>query len=79
MHTLRERVDEAKAEQCYSQALSLAEELEMRPLQALCHLALGLLSSRSGDVATSHKALSIAAAMFQEMDMHFWLERTRSP
>ncbi len=44
--TLREPVDEERARQSYSQALSLAEELEMRPLQGQCHLALGLLSTR---------------------------------
>jgi tetratricopeptide (TPR) repeat protein len=77
MHTLRDAVDEANAQQSYSQALSLAEELDMRPLQALCHLALGLLSSRSSDVATSRKALRTAATMFQEMDMHFWLKKAQ--
>ena len=43
--TLREPVDEERARQSYSQALSLAEQLEMRPLQGQCHLALGLLGS----------------------------------
>ena len=39
-----------EAEQCYREALTLAEELEMRPLQAHCHLGLGKLYRRIGRV-----------------------------
>ena len=78
VHTLREPVDEKRARQAYSQALSLAEELEMRPLQGQCHLGLGLLSTRSNDAAPSRKELSTAATMFREMDMQFWLEKAES-
>jgi tetratricopeptide (TPR) repeat protein len=38
--------DHDAAEELYQQALALAEELEMRPLQAHCHLGLALLSQR---------------------------------
>ena len=76
--TLREPVDEERARQSYSQALSLAEELEMRPLQGQCHLALGLLSTRPSNAAPSRKELSTAATMFREMDMHFWLEKAET-
>jgi hypothetical protein len=78
VHTLRELVDEKHARQAYSQALSLAEELEMRPLQGQCHLGLGLLSTRSSHAAPSRKELSTAATMFREMDMQFWLEKAES-
>ena len=36
------------AEASYRQALALAEELGMRPLQAHCHLGLGTLYARIG-------------------------------
>jgi len=75
VHTLREPVDEEGARQSYSEALSLAEALEMRPLQAHCHLALGLLGVARSNAAPSRTELSTAAAMFREMEMHFWLEK----
>ena len=39
-------VDQAEAR--YQQALALAEELGMRPLQAHCHLGLGTLYAKVG-------------------------------
>ena len=42
----REPPEADQAEAYYLQALSLAEELGMRPLQAHCHLGLGTLYSR---------------------------------
>jgi class 3 adenylate cyclase/tetratricopeptide (TPR) repeat protein len=78
MYTLREPVEEERARQAYTYALSLAEELEMRPLQGQCHLALGLLSTPSSNAARSRQALSTAATMFREMDMQFWLEKAQT-
>jgi tetratricopeptide (TPR) repeat protein len=40
--------DTTGAEESYRQALALAEELEMRPLAARCHLGLGRLYRLSG-------------------------------
>ena len=42
----------------YRQALALAEELGMRPLQAHCHLGLGTLYSKSGQREQASAALS---------------------
>jgi tetratricopeptide (TPR) repeat protein len=75
VYTLREPVDEERARHSYSQALALAEELEMRPLQGQCHLALGLLSTQPSNAAPFGNELSTAATMFREMDMHFWLDK----
>ena len=47
----------------------------MRPLAARCHLGLGRLARRAGDVAGADKHLTEARALFQEMAMTFWLER----
>ena len=43
----RETPDVDEAEARYREALALAEELEMRPLQAHCHLGLGKLYRKS--------------------------------
>src|SRR5262249_33906907 len=40
--------DAEQAEAYYQQALTLAEELGMRPLQAYCHLGLGTLYAKIG-------------------------------
>jgi tetratricopeptide (TPR) repeat protein len=43
----------------YRQALALAEELGMHPLQAHCHLGLGKLYSQTGQVEQARVELSI--------------------
>jgi DNA-binding SARP family transcriptional activator len=64
------------ADDYYRQALAIAEELGMRPLQADCHLALGRLYRRSGRRADSNDNVTKAMAMFREMDMPLGSERT---
>jgi tetratricopeptide (TPR) repeat protein len=61
------------AEQCYRAALTLAEELEMRPLQARCQLGLGNLYRRIGRVDEARAALSTAVSILREMEMTYWL------
>jgi tetratricopeptide (TPR) repeat protein len=63
--------DEAEAR--YRDALALAEELGMRPLQARCHLGLGKLYRRVGRNDEARAELSTAVAMLREMGMAFWL------
>jgi tetratricopeptide (TPR) repeat protein len=62
-----------QAEAYYRQALALAEELGMRPLQAHCHLGLGLLYPKTGRQEQARAALSAAIALYRAMDMTFWL------
>jgi tetratricopeptide (TPR) repeat protein len=62
------------AEGHYAQALTLADELGMRPLVAHCHLGFGRLYRRTGDSAQAHEHLTAAAAMYRDMGMNFWLE-----
>jgi tetratricopeptide (TPR) repeat protein len=57
----------------YRQALALAEELGMRPLQAHCHRGLGRLYARQGQQEQARTALSMAIALYRSMDMRFWL------
>jgi tetratricopeptide (TPR) repeat protein len=67
----RPNVDEVKTN--YYQALALAEELGMRPLQAHCHRGLGTLYGMSGQREQAHAELSTAIEMYQTMEMTFWL------
>ena len=55
----------------YRQALTLAEELGMRPLQAHCHRGLGSLYARQGQQEQARTALSTAIALYRAMDMRF--------
>jgi tetratricopeptide (TPR) repeat protein len=57
----------------YCQALALAEELGMRPLQAHCHHGLGTLYARQGQQEQARTALSTAIALYRAMDMRLWL------
>jgi DNA-binding NtrC family response regulator/tetratricopeptide (TPR) repeat protein len=57
----------------YFDALRLATELGMRPLAAHCHLGLGKLYHRTGAREEAKEHLTIATAMYREMDMGFWL------
>ena len=69
----REPPDIVQAEAHYQQALALAEELGMRPLQAHCHRGLGTLYRQTGRAALARAALSTAIALYRAMDMTFWL------
>jgi len=51
----------------YRQALALAKELDMRPLQAHCHRGLGTLYATTGQVERARTALSIAMALYRAM------------
>ena len=57
----------------YLQALTLAEELSMRPLQAHCHRGLGILYAATGQRQQVHSELSTAIELYRAMGMTFWL------
>jgi len=57
----------------YCQALALAEELGMRPLIAHCHVGLGKLYRRSGNLPLAKEHLRKGIALMREMEMGFWL------
>ena len=69
----REPPESEQAETHYQQALALAEELGMRPLQAHCHHGLGTLYAQLGRQEQARTALATAIAMYQSMEMTFWL------
>jgi hypothetical protein len=63
----------AQAEAHYQQALVLAEELGMLPLQAHCHHGLGTLYAQAGQRAQACTALATAIDLYGAMEMTFWL------
>ena len=69
----REPPESALAEAHYQQALTLAEALGMRPLQAHCHRGLGTLYAKTGRSEQARAELSAAAALYRAMDMILWL------
>jgi tetratricopeptide (TPR) repeat protein len=62
----------------YERAKALAAELRMRPLIAHCHLGLGKLYRQSRKLEQAREHLTIAATMYSEMDMRFWLEQAET-
>jgi len=62
----------------YQQALMLADDLGMRPLQAHCHRSLGTLFGMTGQREQARAALSTAVEMYQSMGMTFWLPQTEA-
>ena len=69
-------VDQAEAH--YRQALTLADELGMRPLQAHCHRSLGTLYAATGQREQARTELSTAIALYRAMEMTFWLSQTEA-
>jgi len=66
------------AEVHYRQALALAEDLGMRPLQAHCHLGLGTLYATTGQRKQARTELSAAIALYRAMEMTFWLPQAET-
>jgi tetratricopeptide (TPR) repeat protein len=72
-----DRFNAESGEAYYRKALALAEPRGMRPLIAHCHLGLGRLCLRTGRRQQAHEHLTIATALYREMDMRFWLEQAQ--
>jgi tetratricopeptide (TPR) repeat protein len=70
--------DVTQAEAYFQQALALAEELRMRPLQAHCHLGLGRLYGQTGRGEQASAALTTAIALYRAMEMTFWLPQAEA-
>jgi len=67
-----------QAETFYRQALTLADELGMRPLLAHCHSGLGTLYTQIGRPEQARAELSVALELYRTMEMTFWLERAET-
>jgi class 3 adenylate cyclase/tetratricopeptide (TPR) repeat protein len=74
----REPPEYGQAEAHYCQALTLAQELGMRPLQAHCHRGLGTLYATTGQWEQARTELSTAMALYRDMEMTFWLPQAEA-
>jgi class 3 adenylate cyclase/tetratricopeptide (TPR) repeat protein len=75
-HSTDPDADAATAHYC--QALALADELDMRPLQAHCRRGLGTLYARRGQWEQARTELGAACDLYQAMDMTFWLPQVQA-
>ena len=62
----------------YRQAMAIANELDMRPLLAHCHLDRGILYRRLGRREAARAELSTAMALYRAMAMAFWFSRAEA-
>jgi hypothetical protein len=60
------------------QALALAEDLGMCPLQAHCHHGLGALYAMVSQREQARTTLTTAIEMYRAMDMTFWLPQAEA-
>jgi class 3 adenylate cyclase/tetratricopeptide (TPR) repeat protein len=75
---LRRDAPRPSAIDAYRGALSLATELDLRPLAALCHLGIGKFHQRTGAAERAREHLITAAAMLRSMEMRLWLEEAEA-
>jgi tetratricopeptide (TPR) repeat protein len=71
-------VQETTATSYYAQALVLAEDLGMRPLQAHCQRGLGTLYASQGQQEQARTALAAAVDLYRDMKMAFWLPQAEA-
>jgi class 3 adenylate cyclase/tetratricopeptide (TPR) repeat protein len=70
-----DRFDAERGAAYYREALAFAEQHGMRPVVAHCHLGLGKLRRRIGELKLAQENLTAATTMYREMEMDFWLEQ----
>jgi tetratricopeptide (TPR) repeat protein len=78
VHAQADPPEVTQSEARYREALALAEELGMRPLQAHCHHGLGTLYARSGQREQARAALATAIDLYRTMEMTFWLPQAEA-
>ena len=71
----RNASDLEQAEESYSEALRLAQELAMRPLQAHCHLGLASVYAKMKKLTKARSELDVAAELYRMLSMPFWLSK----
>jgi class 3 adenylate cyclase/tetratricopeptide (TPR) repeat protein len=70
--------EDPDAETAYREALTLAEQLGMRPLVARCHLGCGAWYRRAGRGSDARRSLTAAAELFRAMEMGSELTRAEA-
>ena len=78
VHAQASPPDVQPAEARYREALTLAEALGMRPLQAHCHRGLGTLYAKTGRREQARAALATAIELYRAMEMTFWLPQAEA-
>jgi tetratricopeptide (TPR) repeat protein len=78
LHAHADPPDVVQAEAYYHQALTLTNDLGMRPLQAHCHYGLGTLYTATGQREQARTELTAAIALYRTMEMTFWLPQTEA-
>jgi tetratricopeptide (TPR) repeat protein len=78
VHAHADPPDAVQAEAYYQQALALADQLGMRPLQAHCHHGLGTLYVTTGQQEQARAELSAAIELYRAMEMQFWLPQAEA-
>jgi DNA-binding NtrC family response regulator/tetratricopeptide (TPR) repeat protein len=78
IYSHRDPSDVETAEAHYRQALALANDLGMRPLQAHCHRCLGTIYATIGRQEQTRAELSAAIVLYRAMDMTFWLPQAEA-
>jgi tetratricopeptide (TPR) repeat protein len=76
--THRDPPEVEEADTHYREALALANELGMRPLQAHCHYGLGMLYCEIDRREQARAELSAAIALYRSMAMTFWLPQAEA-
>src|SRR5262249_19572138 len=66
------------SERHYRDAIRAADKQGLRPMIARSHLGLGRLYARVGRTTEAREHLTIAATMYRDMDMRFWLEQAEA-
>jgi DNA-binding NtrC family response regulator/tetratricopeptide (TPR) repeat protein len=74
----REPTHADEAEASYRQAMTIAEEIGMRPMVAHCRLGLGKLYGRVGRRGEASEYLASATGLYRDMDMRFWLQQAEA-
>jgi len=67
-----------RAEAYYRQAFAVSHELDMRPLQAHCHVGLGNVHAVRGAAEQARAELTAAADLYRSMEMTFWMNRAEA-
>jgi hypothetical protein len=62
-------IDDPNVPAFYEQALAIADEFSMRPLQAQCHLKIGRIVARRNETAKAAAHFGVASRMLDAMKM----------
>jgi hypothetical protein len=64
-----------QAETSYREALTLAHELGMRPLQAHSYLGLGQIHTQGKNACVARSEILAASELYRAMSMPFWVAK----